>query len=83
MSDVTLMQELVELKQVLDSNDERWERELVAIERNALQALFSRTERLKRTLSDARREDAAIVVAVAVVKARIESLDEAVGRSAS
>ena len=73
MSDVTLMEELVELKHVLDANDETWERELVAAERNALQALFSRTERLMRTLSDARREDAALVAAVAIIRARIDA----------
>lgn len=73
MSDVTLMEELVELKNLLDTNDEAMERELVAAERNVLQALFSRTERLSRALYAARREDAAIVVAVAVAKARIDA----------
>lgn len=77
MPDVALMQKLVALKQVLDSNDERWEREMVALQRNALQVLFSRTERLRRTMSAVRREAATIVV---VATADIESrLDAAIG----
>ena len=58
---------------MLDSNDGIGERGLLAAERNALQALFSRTERLTRTLSAAPREDAALVVAVAIVRARIDA----------
>ncbi len=73
MSDVTLMRELVELKNLVDANDDAWKHEEVAAERNVLQILFSRTERLARAMSDARCEDAAIVVAVAVavVRARL------------
>lgn len=68
-----LMCDLNALKEVLAEKDDVWTSEVLHDERNQLQQLFSRTERLTRTLQAARRENEAIVLAVRVIKARIDA----------